>query len=63
MGITGRKWCHFIVFTGKCLADDVKPLIINDDFDEVIFESLVSACYNIEIGHPVFDRIELNPIP
>ena len=19
-------------------------------------------CYNIEIGHPVFDRIELNPI-
>ena len=20
-------------------------------------------CYNIEIGRPVFDRIELNPIP
>ena len=43
MGITGRKWCHFIVFIGKCLADDVKPLIINVDFDEALFESLVSA--------------------
>ena len=24
---------------------------------------MCDMCYNIEIGRPVFDRIELNPIP
>ena len=50
-GITGRKWCHFIVFTGKRLANDVKPLIINADFDEALFESLVSASIKFWFGH------------
>ena len=27
------------------------------------FYHWLPPCYNIEIGHPVFDRIELNPIP
>ena len=53
IGITGRKWCHFIVFTGKFLADDVKPLIINIDFVEALFQSLVSASIKFLFGHPL----------
>ena len=28
MGITGRSWCHLVVFTPKCLEENVKPLIV-----------------------------------
>ena len=43
MGITGRKWCDFVVFTRKCLEDDVDPLIIRVDFDKERYLSLVKA--------------------
>ena len=36
---------------GKCLTDDVKPLINNVDFDEALFESLVSASFKFWFGH------------
>ena len=41
MGITGGKWCDFVVFTCKRLEDDVDPLIIRVDFDKECYLSIV----------------------
>ena len=43
MGITGRNWCHLVVFTPKCMEDNVKPLIVYVKFDKILFEKLVKA--------------------
>ena len=51
MGITGRKWCHFIVFTVKCLQDDVDPLIIRVEFDNEVFLTLVQAAEKFWYEH------------
>ena len=42
MVITGRKWCDFVVFTGKCLEDAVDPLIIRVEFDKVHYLSILN---------------------
>ena len=51
MGITGMKWCDFVVFTGKCLADEVDPLIIRVEFDEEVFVALTNAAEKFWYEH------------
>ena len=52
MGITGRKWCHFIVFTVKCLEHEVDPLIIiRVEFDNEVFLTLVQAAEKFWYEH------------
>ena len=43
MGMTERKWCHFVVFTVKCLQDEVDPLIIRVEYDNEVFLTLANA--------------------
>ena len=43
MGITGRSWCHLVVFTPKCLEKDVKPLIVHVTFDKTWTGKLVNT--------------------
>lgn len=51
MGITGRKWCDFVVFTVKCLEDEIDPLIIHVEFDKECFESLTKAAEKFWFNH------------
>ena len=51
MGITGRKWCDFVVFTCKCLEDAVDPLIIRVEFDKVHYLSIVNAAEKFWYEH------------
>ena len=58
MGITGRSWCHLVVFTPKCLEDGVKPLIVDVKFDKVWFESLVESSIKFWYEHLLPEMIE-----
>ena len=51
MGITGRKWCDFVVFTVKCLEDEIDPLIIHVEFDKECLESLTKAAEKFWFNH------------
>lgn len=42
MGITGRNWCDFVVFTSLCMADEVSPLVVKVPFDEHHFINLTT---------------------
>ena len=57
MGITGRKWCHFVVFTVKCLQDEVDPLIIRVEFDNEVFLTLVRAAEKFWYEHLLYEMI------
>ena len=51
MGLTGRRWCHLVVFTPKCLEANVKPLIVYVKFDEAWFQTLVHSSMKFWYGH------------
>ena len=57
MGITGRKWCHFVVFSVKCLQDEVDPLIIRVEFDNEVFLTLVRAGEKFWYEHLLHEMI------
>ena len=44
MGITGKLWCHLVVFTSACLADEVPPLMVTVKFDEDHLKELLTSC-------------------
>ena len=43
MRITGKRWCHFVVFTVLCLSDEVSPLVLKVDFDQHHFMKLLAG--------------------
>ena len=51
MGITGMKWCDFVVFTMKCMEDEVDPLIIRVQFDNKVFGTLANAAEKFWYEH------------
>ena len=51
MGLSGRKWCDFVVFTVKCMQDDVDPLIVRVLFNEDIFKELCESGEKFWFGH------------
>ena len=57
MGMTGRKWCHFVVFTVKCLQDEVDPLIIRVEFDNELFLTLANAVKKFWYEHLLHEMI------
>ena len=58
MGITGRSWCHLVVFTPKCMEANVKPLIVYVKFDKKLFEKLVKASVKFWYQHLLPEIIE-----
>ena len=58
MGITNRKWGDFVVFTGKCVEDDIHPLILRIDFDKVLFDRLVTACTTFWFRYMLVEMID-----
>ena len=58
MGITGRNWCHLVVFTPKCLEKNVKPLIVDVKFNKTWFETLVNTSTKFWYEHLLPEIIE-----
>ena len=58
MGITGRSWCHLVVFTPKCLEENVNPLIVQVKFDKAWFERLVNTSMKFWYQHLLPEIIE-----
>ena len=51
MGLSGRSWCHFVVFTQKCLQDHVNPNTVTVNFGKGSFDSLIIASVKFWFGH------------
>lgn len=58
MGVTGRKWCDFVVFTALCVMDDVPPFVLRVDFDEVAFKRVATACTEFWFQHMIPEMLE-----
>ena len=44
MGIANGQWGDFVVYTSKCVEDEIDPLILRVDFDKTLYDRLVNAC-------------------
>ena len=58
MGITGQSWDHLVIFTPKCLEENVKPLIVVVKFDKTLFEQLVDTSMKFWYQHLLPEIIE-----